>query len=205
MMTPALPRLRAMVYRATSPMLMRHVGRGTLIFQNLHLARPHINVTVGDECIIGPNVHFEVMNAGSISIGDGTLIHTGCHIAANRLVTIGSNVAIAEYVSIRDQEPRFTPADGIRGQGYHVASIVIEDNVLIGRGVYIGPGTRIRSGTIIAANSVVRGTFPPNVLLAGQPATVRRLIGPDGARHSLAANVSIMPLAHGRHTPPVRP
>lgn len=171
-----LPSARAAFYRITVPLFMREVGRGTLMWGGLRLARPMLNVCIGEDCMIGYGLFFQTSRSARIEIGDRTSINTGCHLVASELIKIGSNVAIGEYVTIRDQEHRFKPAFGVRGQGYKVAPIVIEENVWIGRGVYIGPGTTIRAGTIVAANSVVRGDFPPNVLLAGAPAKVRRMI-----------------------------
>ncbi|WP_352979473.1 acyltransferase [Mesorhizobium sp. M1378] len=130
--------------------------------------------------MIGHGLFLQVGRASEVVIGDDTSINTGCHIVASETIKIGNNVAIGEYVSIRDQEHRFTPKTGVRGQGFNVGPIIIGDNVWIGRGVYIGPGSKIGSGTIIGANSVVRGNFPPGVLIAGAPAKVRRIIGPSG-------------------------
>lgn len=131
--------------------------------------------------MIGHDVYFQTGRASTIMIGDRASLNTGCHLVASVSITIGDNVAVGEYVSIRDQEHRFTPETGVRGQGFHVAPVTIGDNTWIGRGVYIGPGTQIGNGSIVAANSVVRGAFPPNVLIAGAPATIRRRILSDGS------------------------
>lgn len=141
---------------------------------------PLRNIKIGRNCMIGHDVFFQTGRVSSIDIGDAVSLNSGCHLVASEKITIGNNVAVGEYVSIRDQEHKFTPATGVRGQGFRVKAISIADNVWIGRGVYIGPGTSIAEGSIIAANSVVRGTFPPNVLIAGAPATIRRQISPSG-------------------------
>ncbi|WP_376705422.1 acyltransferase [Mesorhizobium sp. ISC25] len=171
-----LPTARGVFYRSTVPLFFRKVGKGTLIWGGLRLSRPMLNIGIGEDCMLGHSLFFQTALAAEITIGDRTSINTGCHLVASELIRIGSNVAIGEYVSIRDQEHRFKPASGVRGQDYKVAPVIIEENVWIGRGAYIGPGTTIRAGTIVAANSVVRGDFPPNVLLAGAPAKIRRII-----------------------------
>lgn len=101
-------------------------------------------------------------------------------MVATEAITIGDHVAIAEYVTIRDQEHRFRPGYGVRGQGYNSAPVTVGDNCWIGRGVYIGPGTTIGKNSIVGANSVVRGTFPDGVLIAGTPAVIKKVLPAAG-------------------------
>ncbi len=126
--------------------------------------------------MIGDSVFFQTGKHSFISIGDNSSVNTGCHIVASEAIAIGDNVAIAEYVSIRDQEHKLHANSGVSSAGYKVAPVTIESNVWIGRGSYIGPGTVIRSGSIVGANSVVKGEFPPNVLIAGAPAKVKKVL-----------------------------
>ena len=49
---------------------------------------------------------------------------------------------------------------------------VIEDNCFIGYGAVILAGTHLGKHCVVGANSVVRGNFPDNTLLAGSPARV---------------------------------
>lgn len=179
-MIPAIWRLKGALVRLTGPLFFRSVGRGTLFTGAIRWPMPRRNIVIGARCMIGHHVFFQTGAGSRIEIGEGSSLNTGCHVVASDTIVLGRNVAVGEYVSIRDQDHNFTPATGVEGQGFRVAPIYIEDNVWIGRGVHIGPGSHIRSGTIVAANAVVRGAFPPNVLLAGAPATVRRHIEADG-------------------------
>ena len=124
--------------------------------------------------MVGHDVYFQAGRNATILVGDDVSINTGCHIIASERISIGHNVAIGEYVSIRDQEHKHDPATGVRGQGFDHAPVDIESNCWIGRGVYIGPGTKIGKGTIVAANSVLRGEYPPSSLVAGTPAVVKK-------------------------------
>ncbi|TIN26417.1 acyltransferase [Mesorhizobium sp.] len=157
-------------------MFYERIGKGTLFTGRVRLPLPLRKIRIGENCMIGHDVFFQTGRNSSITIGDNSNLNTGCHLVASESITIGDNVAIGEYVSIRDQEHRFSPATGVRGQGFKIDPVSIGSNVWIGRGVYIGPGTTIESGSIVGANSVVRGKFPPNVLIAGAPAKVKKML-----------------------------
>jgi acetyltransferase-like isoleucine patch superfamily enzyme len=176
------PRLRASFHRLCAPLFYRAVGPGTHFYGRVRLGRPFSRVYIGAHCMVGDGVFIHAGRQAEIRIGDHGSINSYCHLVAVAGIAIGQNVAIAEFVSIRDQEHRFDPRYGVRGQGFDVAPIVIEDNVWIGRGVYIGPGSHIRAGSIVGANSVVRGQFPPGVLIAGTPAVVKKTLDPFSRR-----------------------
>lgn len=179
-MSPVLWRLKGALIRLLSPLFFQSIGRGTSFTGRVRLPLPFCGIRIGARCMIGHDVYFQTARASEIVVGDDTSLNTGCHLIASEGISIGRNVAIGEYVSIRDQEHRFAPRSGVRGHGFRVSPVTIEDNVWIGRGAYIGPGTHIRSGSVVGANSVVTGNFPPNVLIAGAPATIRRSILPSG-------------------------
>ena len=48
--------------------------------------------------------------------------------------------------------------------------IFLEENVFVGLGVTILPDTKIGKNTIIGAGAVVKGVFPPNSIIVGNPA-----------------------------------
>jgi acetyltransferase-like isoleucine patch superfamily enzyme len=179
--------LKGALVRLACPLFFRSIGRGTRFTGRVRLPLPLRGVVIGERCMIGHDVYFQTGRTSEIAVGDDSSLNTGCHLVASERISIGRNVAIGEYVSIRDQEHRFAPDSGVRGKGFKVSPVRIEDNVWIGRGVYIGPGTHIRAGSIVGANSVVSGDFPPNVLIAGAPATIRRSILPTGERLPIPA------------------
>ena len=173
-------RLKGELVRLLCPLFFRSIGRGTRFTGRVRLPLPLRGVEIGERCMIGHDVYFQTGRTAEIMVGNDSSLNTGCQLIASECISIGRNVAIGEYVSIRDQEHRFAPRSGVRGNGFSVSPVTIEDNVWIGRGAYIGPGTHIRSGSVVGANSVVAGDFPPNVLIAGAPATIRRSILPTG-------------------------
>lgn len=54
-------------------------------------------------------------------------------------------------------------------------NIVIGNDVWIGHGAYVRPGVTIGDGAIIGAMSVVTKSVPPYAVVAGNPATIRRM------------------------------
>jgi len=119
---------------------------------------------------------------GRIEIGDGTMLNGAC-VVAYREVRIGRNCQIASGTLITDTD--FHPVDAetrLReslGQPIDFSSVnkkpvVIGDNVWIGWGSTILKGVTIGDNSIVGAGSVVVSDVPANVLVAGNPATVKK-------------------------------
>jgi acetyltransferase-like isoleucine patch superfamily enzyme len=122
-------------------------------------------------------VSIKVDRNATLLIGNDVYLNAGVSIAAFNDVRIGSNVLMAPYSSIIDDdrhqiEPGEPPRKG---------PTIVEDNVWVGRNVAILPGVTIGSGSAVGANSVVTRDIPPNAFAAGAPARViRKLEIPDG-------------------------
>lgn len=116
-----------------------------------------------------------------LRVGQGTKF-VGSHEFGTEpfLITIGSDCLITDGV-------RFITHDGaiqvpliakgeaferIYGHKSTFKRITIENNVFIGVSTIIMPGTTLRNNTIVAAGSVVGGTFPENIVIAGNPAKI---------------------------------
>lgn len=119
---------------------------------------------------------------GKIEIGDNTCLN-GVSITAYKKVTIGKNCQIASCTFIADTD--FHPVDAnIREReaiGYRIdynkvakGEVNIADNVWIGWGCIILKGVTIGNNSIVAAGSVVIDDVPPNVLVAGNPASIKK-------------------------------
>ena len=105
----------------------------------------------------------------------------GVSITAYKKVIIGENCQIASNTFIADTD--FHPISPIerlkqvKGEKYSFDSvnkkgIVIGDNVWICWGAIILKGTKIGNNSIVGAGSVVKGNFPENVVIAGNPARI---------------------------------
>lgn len=118
---------------------------------------------------IGENTVFQ--GTGDIVIGKRTFVGRGCVLSANAKISLGQDIMIADYVSIRDSDHVFNDLDEkISKQGIVSNPVIIRDNVWVGHGVTILKGVEIGEGTIIAAGAVVTKSFPPNSIIGGIPA-----------------------------------
>lgn len=104
-------------------------------------------------------------------IGDNCRIN-GVYIHAQRKVMIGRNSVIAAGVNIVDSNGHIVKSyDRTKGRD-KPEDIVIGENVWIGLNSIILKGTKIGDNSIVAAGSVVKGSFPKNVIIQGNPAKI---------------------------------
>ena len=145
--------------------------------------RVRISATGGGRIAIGENLGVAdfasiVAKRGSIAIGCGGHIGIGAVIVCREAISIGDDVLIGEYVTIRDQDHVHGRGLITAQAGFATAPIVIGDNVWIGAKATITRGVTIGSNCVIGANAVVTGDIPPNAVALGVPARVRRVAGP---------------------------
>jgi acetyltransferase-like isoleucine patch superfamily enzyme len=118
-------------------------------------------------------VTLSVPDKSRLVIGPGVSINDHTVIVVMSEISIGRNVMIADFVSLRDHDHGWERADvSMRDQGFDIAPIVIEDEVWIGRGVSVLKGVRIGRGAVIGANAAVTRDIPPNSVAVGVPARV---------------------------------
>jgi len=112
-------------------------------------------------------------------IGDHVFINQGVVIAASESVEIGENTKIGDFSAILDSNYHdLDPAHPDKPR-----PVTIGKNVWLGNGVLVLPGSEIGDHTVVAARSVVKGSLPPMVLAAGNPAqVVKQLEVPEGWR-----------------------
>lgn len=125
--------------------------------------------------IEGIDEHSGIHYAPNIIIGDGVSIQQNCHITAADTLIIGDNTTVLLNVVITDID-----------HGYELIGVSVQHQPLsvrqtrIGRNCFIGAGARILAGTnmgdqcIIGTNSVVRGIFPDNCVVTGNPAKISK-------------------------------
>jgi acetyltransferase-like isoleucine patch superfamily enzyme len=112
---------------------------------------------------------------GENSEGSGIVISSRSHVQIGKNVNLGGNLRVFDHdFHALDFEKRRLP---FKEQEPFVRSspIQIGDDVFVGANAMILKGVTIGPRTIIAAGSVViRGEYPADVILAGNPATIRQ-------------------------------
>ena len=118
---------------------------------------------------------------GNITIGNNCDFNGICIVSYKR-VRIGDNCQFASSTMIADTD--FHPVDNaerlkqMTGEPFDYAKvkkddIIIGDNCWVGWGCIILKGAKIGNNSIVAAGSVVLGKeYPPNSIIAGNPAQV---------------------------------
>jgi acetyltransferase-like isoleucine patch superfamily enzyme len=111
---------------------------------------------------------------GRVSIGSGCGI-SGSTIYAMNEINIGDNVLIGGNCKIIDND--FHPLRASQRIDQKVEDIkkrpiIIGDGCFIGANSIILKGTTLGKNCVVGAGSVVSGSFPDNVVIAGNPAKV---------------------------------
>lgn len=155
--------------------LYQHRGRGSVIYSSVRMdTPPYRRFSIGRRSVVES---FSCINnaVGDVVIGDHTRI--GLHSTIIGPVTIGSHVNLAQGITISALNHNFAdPSLPIDAQGVSTSQIVIEDDVWIGANAVVLPGVRIGRHSVVAAGAVVTRDVPSGSLVAGVPATVRKII-----------------------------
>ena len=131
------------------------------------------NIQLGDACTLGKGVFLNCGPDSAIEIGSNVGLNDCTYLSSLYGISIGDNTRIGEFVSIRDNDHKFSDTDiPIHSQGFTGAAIKIGNDVWIGRGVYVGKGVQIGDGAVIGANSVVTKNIPSYAVAVGVPAKV---------------------------------
>ena len=112
---------------------------------------------------------------GKIEINEGVCM-SGCTLYAMDSIVIGKNTDIGAGCKIIDND--FHPLPYSQRHPVELIDKVKRKPITIGEGCFIGANSIILKGTtlgnnvVVGAGSVVNGSFPDNVIIAGNPAKV---------------------------------
>ena len=125
-------------------------------------------IGLAQRCII-------VAKGGDININSGVGM-SGCTLYATDGIDIGKNTDIGSGCKIIDND--FHPLPYSQRHPKEQLDKVKKRRIVIGEGCFIGANSIILKGStfgnnvVVGAGSVVSGTFPDNVIIAGNPAKV---------------------------------
>jgi maltose O-acetyltransferase len=114
------------------------------------------NLSIGCESMIGIGNYFDM--AGSIRIGDRVTF------GPQVMFITGSHKILGASKRAGPMVPR---------------PICIENGVWVGARALILPGVTIGEGAVVGAGALVTKDVPPNTLVAGVPAVIKRELDPD--------------------------
>ena len=113
--------------------------------------------------VIAPDV---VIGAGTVVMA-GAVINTGTSIGRFAVVNTG---AILDHDNLIMDNVHISPRVAQAG------NVVIEEDVFIGTGAVLIPRVRVGRGAYVAAGAVVTNDVPAKTMVAGCPATVKKLL-----------------------------
>lgn len=133
----------------------------------------------GSRIVIGPGVVIDSFvklkpagGSGDVTIGEGSVINSGCVLYTGHGIAIGRNCLIAANCTLAPTNHAFADRSRpIREQGFQPSrgGIVIEDDVWIGANSVLLDGAVLRQGCVVAAGSVVRGELSAFTIYGGAP------------------------------------
>ncbi len=126
----------------------------------------------------------DVVVAGDVTVGQDSTLWFGVVARAEYApVTIGdrTNVQDGSVLHADPGSPCVVGDDVTIGHRAVIHGCTLEDGVLVGMGAVVLNGAVVGAGSLVAAGAVVRegDQIPPNSLVVGVPATVRKDLG-DG-------------------------
>ena len=118
----------------------------------------------------------------TVVVGEDTSINdnTALYCRYGHKIEIGRDCMFAQDIVLHagDAHPIYDTSDMRLINEYPEnsanAKIVLDEHVWVGWGAMILQNTEIGSGSIVGAKSLVKGKFPNNCVLAGNPAKVKR-------------------------------
>lgn len=130
------------------------------------------NVKIGSYSKLLCTSHLATYGKG-FSIGNNSAMGDYCHIGAAGGIQIGNDVIMGSYISFHSENHNYeNPEVLIREQGVNSKGIKLGNNIWVGAKVTFLDGCVVGDNSIVAAGAVVRGVFPPNVIIGGVPTKI---------------------------------
>jgi virginiamycin A acetyltransferase len=130
-------------------------------------------ITIGANVVIDSFVKIKPAGgSGDLTVGENSIINSGCVLYTGNGIRIGCNVAIAANCTFAPVNHEYADRGVlIRQQGFRPSKggIIVGDDVWIGANCVLLDGAMIGSGCVIGAGCVVRGVLEPYGVYGGYP------------------------------------
>lgn len=149
-------------------------------------------ITIGERVRISGKISIGFANitdaVPELVVGDGTFIGHGCGFNVAQSVRIGRHCLLASAVLVYDLDGHPLDADCRRGGAPtppdRVAPVVLGDDVWVGYGATILKGVTVGDRAVVAARAVVTKDVPADVVVAGNPARVVKVLTGGDVGHA---------------------
>ncbi len=195
LITPLLYRLHKLSYLIVTSLARRlywtplfksqiQGGKRLYLYSGMPQLLGNIDVKVGEGCrwsgISTVSARWNSPKRPTLTIGDNVDIGWQTSIAVGSAISIGNNVRMAGRAFLAGYPGHpinpFDRAQGLPDLDDQVGNIHLLDNVWLGTGVTILGNVTIGKNSIIGAGSIVTQSIPDNVIAAGVPAKVVRVL-----------------------------
>lgn len=122
---------------------------------------------IGCAAVIKPRVNIHI--PWKLELGNNVWLGEEAFILNFEPVSIGSNVCISQRAFLCTGNHDFRD----QSFGYRNLPITISSGAWIGACAFLGPGVHFGAESVAVACSVVTKDVPPNVVVSGNPATIR--------------------------------
>lgn len=148
--------------------------------------------------IINSDCTFETHFEAHANTGKRIIMGHDCMVSHNVYLLAGDGHAIFDVESGKNINSDFTELSVRKN------NIVLGEHVWIGYGSFIMNGTNVNTGSIIGAECVLKGNYPNNVAIAGNPAKVVRE-NCTWARDMGAPSINTIPTNYVKKTDKCKP
>lgn len=115
-------------------------------------------ITIGERCTFGSNLELHANSGKKLMIGKD------CMFSHDVDVWAGDGHTIFDVTTGKNTNSDYDNLPAYKNE------IVLGEHVWVSKGAFILTGTHIGNGSVVGAQSVVKGSFPNNCVVAGNPA-----------------------------------